>query len=418
MNAAAAAAASTAATAPPLALYLHFPWCVRKCPYCDFNSFTLHGELAEGDYLAALASDVLGQAAAVGDREIVSIFMGGGTPSLFSPAGIGRLLERISETLRFAPGMETTLEANPGTIERGRFEDYRAAGINRVSLGAQSFDAAQLRQLGRIHGPDEIRRSADELHAAGLDNFNLDLMFALPGQTLAEALSDLESALALAPAHLSHYQLTLEPGTVFAGRPPTLPDDDVAWSMQQHCMERLAASGFEQYEVSAHARAGRRCRHNLNYWRFGDYLGAGAGAHGKLTDPASGRITRSRRPREPRRYLASAGDPPVSERLDSRDLPFEFALNAFRLNEGFTLELFEQRTGVRRERLHALLDGLARKGLVESPEGERWSASELGRRFLNDVIEAFLPTSSGREPVRSGAATPSLSTSGRQLSQI
>ncbi|RYG69637.1 radical SAM family heme chaperone HemW, partial [bacterium] len=263
---------------PPLALYLHFPWCVRKCPYCDFNSFALNGALAEAEYLAALEHDVLLQAEPLRGREIVSIFMGGGTPSLFSPQGIATLLGNLRSQLRFADDLETTLEANPGTIERGRFADYRGAGINRVSLGAQSFDAVQLERLGRIHGPDEIRRSAEELHAAGLDNFNLDLMFALPQQTLEGAAADLESALALAPAHVSHYQLTLEPGTVFAGRPPPLPDEDLAWSMQQHCVERLAAAGYEAYEVSAYARAGRRCRHNLNYWRFGDYLGAGAGA--------------------------------------------------------------------------------------------------------------------------------------------
>src|SRR6266404_1651158 len=268
---------------PPLSLYMHFPWCVRKCPYCDFNSYALQGELQEDRYLDALERDIESQSADVGGREIISIFLGGGTPSLFSPAGIARVLAATRRHLTVAADVEVTMEANPGTIERGQFAEYRAAGVNRVSLGAQSFDAQRLVTLGRIHSPDETRRAAEELHAAGLANFNLDLMYALPGQDVTEALRDVEAAIALAPTHLSHYQLTLEAGTVFAAQPPELPTDDTAAEMLAACGERLAAAGFAQYEVSGYAQPGRQCRHNLNYWTFGDYLGVGAGAHGKLT---------------------------------------------------------------------------------------------------------------------------------------
>ncbi len=264
------------AALPPLSLYIHFPWCVQKCPYCDFNSFTLHGELQERAYVEALQRDLAQQAPPLAGRPIVSVFLGGGTPSLFSPRALADLFAFVRRHYALRDDAEITLEANPGTIERGRFADYRAAGINRVSLGAQSFDAEVLKRLGRIHGPDEIRVAAEELHAAGLTNFNLDLMFALPGQDVAGARRDLDAALSLSPAHLSHYQLTMEPGTVFAGRPPPLPDEELAWSMQDACHEQLAAAGFVQYEVSAFAREGRQCAHNLNYWRFGDYVGAGA----------------------------------------------------------------------------------------------------------------------------------------------
>src|SRR3569833_31985 len=274
---------------PPLSLYLHFPWCVRKCPYCDFNSYTLQGNLQESAYLHALERDIADQAPEVAGREIVSVFMGGGTPSLFPPVAIARVLEVARKHLTFADDVEVTMEANPGTIERGRFAEYRAAGINRVSLGAQSFDARTMQALGRIPSPDETRRAAEELHAAGLTNFNLDLMYALPGQDVAAALSDVESAIALKPTHLSHYQLTLEPGTVFAAQPPAeLPTDDTAEEILAVCGARLAEAGFGQYEVSAYAQPGRQCRHNLNYWTFGDYLGVGAGAPGKITNPKAG----------------------------------------------------------------------------------------------------------------------------------
>src|SRR5215472_10555207 len=380
----------TALRTPPLALYVHFPWCVRKCPYCDFNSYSLHGELDEGPYLERLERDLAAQARAVAGREVVSVFLGGGTPSLFSPRAIARLLERARRELILAADAEVTLEANPGTIERGRFAEYRAAGITRVSLGAQSFDAGALERLGRIHSPAETRRAAEELHAAGIANFNLDLMYALPGQELAAAERDVEEALALAPAHISHYQLTLEPGTVFAARPPRLPDDDAAAAMLAACTERLAAAGYAQYEVSAYARSGYRCRHNLNYWNFGDYLGVGAGAHGKLTSAAAGRVERTVQPREPRRYLAASDAAIVRRVVPRRDLPFEFMLNALRLTAGFARELFSERTGLAWEAVEAPVAALARRGLLLDTISE-CRATPLGLRFLNDLLMEFVP---------------------------
>jgi oxygen-independent coproporphyrinogen-3 oxidase len=376
---------------PPLSLYLHFPWCVQKCPYCDFNSFTLHGELPERAYVEALKRDLASQAPPLAGRPVISVFLGGGTPSLFSPPALADLFDFVRRHFALRDDAEITLEANPGTIERGRFADYRAVGINRVSLGAQSFDAGVLKRLGRIHGPDEIRLAAEELHAAGLDNFNLDLMFALPGQDVAGALADLDAALALSPAHLSHYQLTMEPGTVFAGRPPPLPDEELAWSMQDACHERLAVAGFEQYEVSAFARAGHRCAHNLNYWRFGDYVGAGAGAHGKLTFGEPWRIVRTQQTREPRRYLAQAGEGPATETLSPESLPFEFALNALRLTQGFERDLFARHTGLPFDGVSPTFLQLQTRGLLEETGGRGYRPTPLGGRFLNDVVESFLP---------------------------
>jgi putative oxygen-independent coproporphyrinogen III oxidase len=379
-------------TAPPLALYVHFPWCVRKCPYCDFNSYTLHGELASDSYVQRLSGDLGAQAPQVAGRPVHSIFLGGGTPSLFSPQAIGALLEAARAQLQLAPDLEVTLEANPGAIERGAFREYRAAGVTRVSLGAQSFDAARLAALGRIHSPHETRRAAAELHAAGLDNFNLDLMYALPGQDAAGALRDVHEALALAPAHVSHYQLTLEPGTEFAARPPAVPDEDVGAAMLEGCAELLAAQGFAQYEVSAYARPGRRCRHNLNYWTFGDYLGIGAGAHGKLTLPEAGRIVRTAQPREPRRYLAAAQREVTQRDIAARDLPFEFMLNALRLTEGFETAAFGAYTGLDWSEIARPVEAALRRGLLlATPGGYR--PSELGLRFLNDLLLGFMPES-------------------------
>jgi oxygen-independent coproporphyrinogen-3 oxidase len=381
-----------ALTPPPLALYLHFPWCVRKCPYCDFNSHALKGELDEARYVDVLLADLASQRELAAARPIVSVFMGGGTPSLFSPTAIGRVLEGARALFAFAPDAEITMEANPGTIERHRFADYRAAGVNRVSLGAQSFAPEQLVRLGRIHEADDTRRGAEELHAAGLANFNLDLMYALPAQALAGALSDLEAALALAPAHISHYQLTLEPGTVFGGLPPPdLPDDDGAEQMMQQCQQRLDGAGYAHYEVSAYARTGARSVHNLNYWQFGDYLGAGAGAHGKSSDAATGTIVRTTREREPRRYLAEGGQAaPATQPVPANQVPFEFMLNALRLVQGFEPALYEARTGLAWADLAAPLADLQSRGLLEvSPTLCR--PTELGRRFLNDVMTAFLP---------------------------
>ena len=376
--------------APPLSLYVHFPWCVRKCPYCDFNSHTLHGELPQDRYVEALERDLEAQAAHVRGRHLSSVFLGGGTPSLFAPSAIERVLAAARREFATAEPFEVTLEANPGTIERGRFAEYAAAGINRVSIGAQSFDPQALKALGRIHSPGDTIRAAAELHAAGLTNFNLDLMYALPGQTPAGAVSDIEQALALAPAHLSHYQLTIEPGTVFAAAPPTLPVDDLAAAMLTECRDRLQAAGFEHYEVSAYARAGARCRHNLNYWTFGDYLGIGAGAHGKITHASSQAITRTVQLREPRRYLAA--DPRALERkqVAAADLPFEFMLNALRLHDGFDMQVFEERTGLDRESIRAAMQQLEARGLLES-QGTRHRPTPRGMQFLNDVLLDFLP---------------------------
>ena len=373
---------------PPLGLYVHFPWCVRKCPYCDFNSYTLHGGLPEDAYVEALLADMREQAPQALGRPLVSLFMGGGTPSLFSPAAIGRVLAGARELFGFEPDIEITLEANPGTIERGRFEGYAEAGVNRVSLGAQSFGAEQLQALGRIHSPDDTRRAVAELQAAGLANFNLDLMYGLPGQDEAGARSDLAQALALEPAHLSHYSLTLEPGTPFQAQPPPLPEEELVEQMLGRCEEDLDRAGFEHYEVSAYARFGRQSRHNLNYWTFGDYLGVGAGAHGKLTDAAAGTIRRTTRTREPRRYLAGTGIA-TDKVIPQAELPFEFMLNALRLVGGVEPALFEARTGLPRAAVAPVLENLALRGLLEVGDAS-WRPTALGRRFLNDLLLDFL----------------------------
>jgi oxygen-independent coproporphyrinogen-3 oxidase len=372
----------------PIAVYVHLPWCVRKCPYCDFNSHAAPSSLPEDDYVRALLADLRGDLAIAAGRPVESVFFGGGTPSLFSARGIGRVLDGIAAVLPLARDAEVTLEANPGTLERGRFADYAGAGVNRVSLGAQSFSAAQLAALGRIHSPGDIDAAVVDLEAAGLDNFNLDLMYALPGQDIDAALDDLRRALSLGPAHLSLYQLTLEPGTAFYHRPPELPDEDTALGMQLACQAELAAAGLEQYEVSGYAQPGRRCRHNLAYWSFGDYLGLGAGAHGKVTLPDG--IWRTEKPRMPREFMATAGGGGLRRRVDPADLPFEWALNALRLTEGMTLEAFEATTGLAAGVLSPVLESLQARGLVEEIDG-RVRATGLGLRFLNDVQAAFLP---------------------------
>ncbi|HEU4778882.1 MAG TPA: radical SAM family heme chaperone HemW [Steroidobacteraceae bacterium] len=377
---------------PPLALYAHFPWCVQKCPYCDFNSYTLRDELPEQRYVETLLRDLDAQLEGLEARPLTSIFLGGGTPSLFAPDAIGRVIEHARAHAGFADGIEVTLEANPGTIERGRFAEYRAAGVTRVSLGAQSFDERQLKLLGRIHSADETRRAAEELHAAGLANFNLDLMYALPGQTAAEAQADLRAALALNPAHLSQYHLTIEPGTQFAAAPPVQPADEIVEDMLERCLHLLEAAGFEQYEVSGYARAGARCAHNLNYWTFGDYIGIGAGAHGKLSFPERGFAVRTQQTREPRRYLAADPGALVRKRISEADLPFEFAMNGFRLVDGFEGELFEARTGLSIDLLEQALATQVSRGLVER-DVRRWRATPKGFRFLNDILVELLPAS-------------------------
>jgi oxygen-independent coproporphyrinogen-3 oxidase len=378
---------------PPLALYAHFPWCVQKCPYCDFNSYTLRDELPEQRYIDTLLRDLDAQLVDLEVRPLTSIFLGGGTPSLFSPTAIGRVIDHARKSLGFEGDIEITLEANPGTIERGRFAEYRAAGVTRVSLGAQSFDERQLKLLGRIHSADETRRAAEELHAAGLSNFNLDLMYALPGQTAEEAQADLEAALALRPAHLSQYHLTIEPGTVFAAAPPVQPADEIVEDMLNRCLKSLEAAGFEQYEVSGYARPGAKCAHNLNYWTFGDYIGIGAGAHGKLSFAQSGFAVRTQQTREPRRYLAAEPGALVRKQISTKDLPFEFAMNGFRLVRGFTDEQFEIRTGLPVAVMERALDRLVGQGLVDRGE-KSWKATAKGFRFLNDILVELLPAPS------------------------
>lgn len=377
----------------PIALYVHMPWCVRKCPYCDFNSHQLKSAQPDRGYVDVLIRDFDAELPLVTGRRIDTVFFGGGTPSLFAPEDFARLLRALRERIAFATDVEITMEANPGTIERGRFAGYREAGINRVSLGAQSFAPRALERLGRIHTADDTHRAVAELRAAGMENFNLDLMYALPEQTLEEAIFDVQSACGLDPTHISYYQLTLEPGTVFFSRPPPLPDDEAAWRIQSECQALLAAAGYRQYEVSAYAREGFECRHNLNYWQFGDYLGLGAGAHGKLTLGSPAKILRTAKPKQPRDYQerVAGSSGAVGERnfVAIADIPFEFMLNALRLNEGFSNECFESRTGLPVAAFSAPMREAAARGLVAATHNG-WRPTDLGRRFLNDLQSGFL----------------------------
>ncbi len=409
----------------PLSLYVHLPWCVRKCPYCDFNSHEGRGALPFAAYVDALIADLDYDLPLVWGRTVHSIFFGGGTPSLFPADQIDRILQAASARLRIAPGCEITLETNPGTAEHGRFEDYRKAGVNRLSFGVQSFDDGCLQRLGRIHDSGQAEAAVKLAQDAGFDNLNLDLMYALPQQTIAMAEHDLERAFALTPTHISHYQLTLEPNTLFAARPPAgIPDDDLAWDMQETCQTLLAEAGYAQYEISAYAQPGRQCSHNLNYWRFGDYLGIGAGAHGKLTlpvwpssaaDPPSdqetaaaqtdrGRILRRSKTKHPTAYGAVAGT--VAAIGEDREIlpeqrPFEFMLNALRLVEGFSIAQFETRTGLPQAAIAApLAEAQARGWLMPEADGDgpegRWRPTETGLRFANDIIGLFLETPSAQ----------------------
>jgi putative oxygen-independent coproporphyrinogen III oxidase len=379
-------------TLPPLALYVHIPWCVRKCPYCDFNSHEAREGLPERAYVDALLADLDQELPAVWGRVVGSIFIGGGTPSLFSAEAIDRLLAGIRARLQCKPGLETTLEANPGTVEQKRFHEFLAAGVNRLSIGVQSFDPGMLERIGRIHGRREAIHATELAHDAGFASFNLDLMFGLPGQTPKQALDDLVTAMDLEPAHLSWYQLTLEPNTYFHRHPPQLPDDEVLWEMQLQGQARLAERGYTQYEVSAYARNGLQCRHNLNYWQYGDYLGIGAGAHQKLTDADQQRIRRSWKLKNPRDYLAGAhGETRIggTSEPDADEVVLEFLMNALRLNAGFTTALFEQATGLGLERIRPALDRARQRELLEPDEP--WRCTELGRRFLNDLLAEFVP---------------------------
>jgi len=377
------------AALPPLALYVHVPWCLKKCPYCDFNSHEARGDVPEAAYVDALIADLELALPSIWGRRVVSVFVGGGTPSLFSAAAIDRLLSGVRARVPLAPDAEITLEANPGTFEREKFAGYRGAGVNRLSLGIQSFDPTNLAALGRVHDADEARRAADAALSL-FDSVNFDLMYALPRQTVAGAEADLEAALAFAPAHLSFYHLTLEPNTLFHRYPPPLPDDDTAADIEDAVHARLEAAGYRHYETSAYARPGRECRHNLNYWRFGDYLGIGAGAHSKLS--FADRIERQVRHKQPKQYLdqVAAGAPLQEEGTVAReDIGFEFMLNALRLTEGVPSTLFAERTG---HPLALVQRGLAvaeARGLIErDPAAIR--PTELGRRFLNDLQALFL----------------------------
>ena len=377
----------------PLALYVHIPWCVQKCPYCDFNSHEARGEIPEADYISALIADLESSLPLIWGRTVSSIFFGGGTPSLLSGAGLDRLLTAIRTLLPLLPDAEITLEANPGTVESAKFAAFRAAGINRLSLGIQSFNPAHLKALGRIHDGDEARH-AIEIATAHFDNFNLDLMYGLPGQTLEEALSDVETALAFAPTHLSCYQLTLEPNTAFTAAPPVLPDPDRCADMQEAIEDRLAAAGFAHYETSAFAQPGRQCRHNLNYWTFGDYLGIGAGAHGKLTlhDGKRWEVRRQMRWKQPKQYLAQVAQAkPIQEEfsVEMADLPFEFMMNALRLNQGFEPELFEMRTSLPLFAIENELRHAEQQGLIER-QPQRIAPTRQGQRFLNRLLETFI----------------------------
>lgn len=374
---------------PPLSLYVHFPWCVRKCPYCDFNSHEAQGGFPEQAYLDALRADLEGALPLVWGRRIHTVFIGGGTPSLLSAAGIDRLLSDIRTLLPLDGRAEITMEANPGTFEAEKFKSYRDSGINRLSIGIQSFNSRHLEALGRIHDGDQARRAIEIAHAS-FDNFNLDLMYALPQQTMAEARADLATAIAAAAPHLSLYHLTLEPNTLFAKFPPALPDDDASAEMQDMIEEATGAAGYGHYEVSAYAQAGRQARHNRNYWEFGDYLGIGAGAHSKLSFPH--RIVRQARYKQPKAYMqqVAAGNPVQEEREIGRgELGFEFMLNTLRLRDGFAVNLFAERTGLTINAIEADLNAAEAKGLLYR-DHQVIKPTALGQRFLNDLQEMFL----------------------------
>jgi oxygen-independent coproporphyrinogen-3 oxidase len=374
---------------PPLSLYIHIPWCVRKCPYCDFNSHEARDSLPEQEYVAALVRDLELALPLIWGRKVYTVFFGGGTPSLLSGASIGELLRQVRMLLPLDLGAEITLEANPGTVEAARFAAYRDAGVNRLSLGIQSFNDTHLRALGRIHNADEARR-AIEIAQQHFDNINLDLMYALPNQTLDEALQDVQAALQFSPQHLSCYHLTLEPNTLFHRNPPTLPDDDASSDMQQRIEQMLAVHGYQHYETSAFAQPGRRARHNLNYWQFGDYLGIGAGAHSKLS--FHDKVLRQARHKQPQVYLeqVSKGTPLQSENeVPIGELAFEFMMNALRLNQGFDSVLFQERTSLPLLLIQRELQDAEQRGLLMR-DHQRIAPTELGQRFLNDLLQIFL----------------------------
>ena len=372
---------------PPLSLYIHIPWCVQKCPYCDFNSHALKGEVPHDDYVAHLLADLDADLHLVSERSVGTIFIGGGTPSLLSSDAMQNLLDGVRARLPLDAHAEITMEANPGTVEADRFSGYQRAGVNRISIGVQSFDAQKLERLGRIHGPDEAKRAAYLATGLNLRSFNLDLMHGLPDQTLEEALDDLRQAIALNPPHLSWYQLTIEPNTMYASRPPKLPDDDALWDIFEQGDQLLTAAGYQQYETSAYAKPGYQCQHNLNYWRFGDYLGIGCGAHGKLTQP-DGQILRTVKTKHPRGYMQGRYMD-KQHPVETEDLPFEFFMNRFRLLEAAPREEFGLYTGLDESVIRAQLDeAIAKEYLVETDT--HWQITSKGKLFLNSLLELFL----------------------------
>ena len=381
---------------PPLSLYIHIPWCVRKCPYCDFNSHKAEAELPESAYVDALIEDLEEELGSVNGRLLQSIFIGGGTPSLFSSAAIGKILDAAKRSIGFVDDIEITMEANPGTFEQEKFHGFRAAGVNRLSIGVQSFNDSQLQRLGRIHGREEALRAVDMARVAGFDNINLDLMHGLPDQTSEAAQADLQQAIDLAPEHISWYQLTIEPNTEFYSLPPTLPIEDELADIQQLGEELLAAAGYQQYEVSAYARrsgeqgTSLRSRHNLNYWRFGDYIGIGAGAHGKVTDITEQRLLRRRKTRLPAHYLDADRPYCASEdQLCAEDLPLEFMMNGLRLRDGVPSRYFNERCGLPLDALEPELGELRQRGLMKD-DTEQLQTTEIGQRFLNEVLGHFM----------------------------
>lgn len=372
---------------PPLSLYIHIPWCVQKCPYCDFNSHALKGEVPHDDYVAHLLADLDADLHLAAGRSVGTIFIGGGTPSLLSSEAMQNLLDGVRARLPLDASAEITMEANPGTVEADRFSGYQRAGVNRISIGVQSFDAQKLERLGRIHGPEEAKRAAHLATGLNLRSFNLDLMHGLPDQTLEEALDDLRQAIALNPPHLSWYQLTIEPNTMYASRPPTLPDDDALWDIFEQGDQLLTAAGYQQYETSAYAKPGYQCQHNLNYWRFGDYLGIGCGAHGKLTQP-DGQILRTVKTKHPRGYMQGRYMD-KQHPVETEDLPFEFFMNRFRLLEAAPREEFGLYTGLDESVIRAQLDeAISEEYLLETET--HWQITRKGKLFLNSLLELFL----------------------------
>lgn len=377
-------------TLPPLSLYVHVPWCVQKCPYCDFNSHGQKGDIPEAEYVQHLIDDLKADLHLVQGRKIHSIFIGGGTPSLLTGDAYTRLLSEVDSLIGLADNCEITLEANPGTVETGRFKEYVKAGINRISIGIQSLQSDKLKALGRIHGANEATYAAEQAKEAGLNSFNLDLMHGLPGQTLDDALSDLKQIIALDPPHISWYQLTIEPNTQFASKPPTLPQDETLWDIQEQGQALLAEAGYIQYEISGYAKPGYQCQHNLNYWRFGDYLGIGCGAHGKVTNAKTGIITRTEKVKHPRGYMDMV-KPYLykSWHVEQDDLAFEFFMNRFRLVEPCPIEDYSALTNQPLQSQQAALNKAINTGLLIEKDGH-WQVSLKGHRFLNDLLELFV----------------------------